>query len=835
MATSTQTRSIEERTSDGPAGVRGNLLVGGPLAAFLPAPISQAATWCKADLKALGRLLSREARSKSTDILLAPTVCCVRNPLGGRNFETFSEDPFLNGALGIEYVAGVQESREVVATVKHFVANEQESERFSINAVIEEHALREIYLRPFEMLIRSATPPGCVMTAYNQVNGAHVDMSKTLIQKTLRDEWKFDGLVMSDWGGTNSTVESVIAGCDLEMAGPSVHRGQKLMDALMTKPNPGLRDAIYRSCGRVLSLAKKMNLLGLSPKQVRESRNRTEISANNALDLEELRRIAASGHVLLKNATGTLPLRPSALQGKKVAFVGPNSKVCSPGGGGSATMNPQYLSHPFEAFKQALTRRGIDAEVHHAPGAYTTKWLPLLHCDQWTTSPSRTPEAEHESNFLRVDFFASPDLRGPIFETQYRSISSIDLTDSGPPSLRESGQPYSLRVTSHVRPKTSGKHAFGIASVGHSKLWVDGQCLIDNYDWTQRGEAFYAFSSTEACASVQMDADQWYEVVLEAASKTGPTSQHDAPPTHVWSTHPSVRLGFLEELAGTLIADAVALANESDYTVVVTGLNEEWESEGYDRQTMRLPGVQDELVKALLDQTTKAEDVIIVNQSGSAVEMPWAEKAYTILQAWYGGQEAGNALADVLLGVTSPSGRLPFTWPRRYKDLHFSGSKKAWPGVDGDVHYSEGTDVGYRWYLKNQVQPQWWFGHGLGYTRFKVQELRVVERPGQGWDVVVRVQNTGSVEGREVVQVYSWPQDRVDSKELMAFEKTRTLAAGAEETVTLQVQLRDMAHWREGRWILEAGTYMLGIGENAGTMDMVVEPVVLKETMTWDP
>ncbi|EXJ94208.1 hypothetical protein A1O1_02601 [Capronia coronata CBS 617.96] len=829
-----QTQGIERlgvgvvKTTDGPAGARGKLMVDGPRAAFLPAPVLQAATWSKADLKWIGQLLCKEAKTKGAQVLLAPTMCGIRNPLGGRNFESFSEDPFLSGSLAIEYVAGLQETGEVQATAKHFVANEQEFERFSIDAIIEEKALREIYLRPFEMLVKSSTPPGCIMTAYNCVNGVHMDMNTRIVQGILRDEWKFDGLVMSDWGGTNSTIESVIAGCDLEMPGPGVRRGQKLLDALKSNKSADLPAAVDECCKRVLTLAKRMNLLGLSEAEVKASRRRPEISATTAADLQSLRKIVSYGHVLLKNSSGTLPLSPNTLQRKKVAFVGPNSKTCTAGGGGSASMNPQYQSHPLDAFKATTAKLGLDVEVHYAMGAYSNKWLPLTSSDQWSAQSSQQGQS-----MFKLEFFANADFGGPVVDTQYRNNSSIDLTDSGPASLREVAKPYSVRATSYLRPTASGKHNLSITSVGDSRLFVDGKLLIDNYNWTERGEAFYAFSSVEVSAAMEMTAGQTYNIVIETASRMSGEVDRDNP-VHVWSMQPSVRVGYLEELPRDMVSEALTLANRCDYTIVAIGLTDEWESEGYDRQTMSLPGNQDQLVQTLLEQANRPESIIVVNQSGSPVEMPWAEQAPTILQAWYGGQEAGNALADVLLGLTSPSGHLPISWPRRYADLHFSNHAEVWPGVGGRVVYSEGTNVGYRWYLNEGVDPQWWFGHGLGYTSFTTSVVEVINHPqDQGWDIVVDVHNTGSFDGQQVVQVYSWPEQDPKAKELRAFEKTGSLRPGTKQRVTICVKMRDMAHWIEGQWVLEAGKYLLGLGEHAGAVDVVAAVDYVPQTTVW--
>ncbi|KAK5732439.1 hypothetical protein LTR17_010495 [Elasticomyces elasticus] len=830
-----QTQAIERlgigslKITDGPAGARGKLLVDGPQAAFLPAPVLQAATWCKEDLRTIGQLLCKETKTKAAQILAGPTMCCVRNPLGGRNFESLSEDPFLSGSLAIEYVKGLQESGEVVATAKHFVANEQETERFSINATIGEQALREIYLRPFEMLIKSSTPPACIMTAYNKVNGSHMDMNTNILKDILRDEWKFEGLVMSDWGGTNSTSESIVAGCDLEMPGPPVRRGQKLLEALDVDANGVLTSAVDDSCRRVLALAKRVNWLGLSPAQVRASRNRPEISATSAADLRTLRKIVGEGHVLLKNSAATLPLTRSKLEGKSVAFIGPSALKCTPGGGGSATMNPQYQSHPFEAFKSMTSELGMDTEVFYATGVYSNKWLPLTSAEQWSASLAPSPQP----SMFKIVFFAGGDLSGPIVATQYRDSSSIDLTDSGPASLRESGDPYSLRVTSYLRPMSTGSHCVSITSVGHARLFVDGDLVINNYDWTERGEAFYAFSSTEVCATVHMIKDRVYEIVIEAASNV-PAKLPDSEPAHAWSMQPSVRLGYLEQLPADMVSSAVSLANRCDYTILVVGLSDEWESEGYDRQTLSLPPGQDELVQTLLDNAAKPENVIIVNQSGAAVEMPWAAQAQSILQAWYGGQQAGNALADVLIGLTSPSGRLPITWPKRYTDLHFAKRSAAWPGQDGNVIYEESTDVGYRWFLKNRIEPQWWFGHGLTYTSFRYTTVEISHLDQQIWKITVNVANVGSMPGRDVVQVYTWPEDEPDAKELRPFEKTKVLEPGECQTVCLKVYMRDMAHWIEGRWTLAAGRYSFGLGKSAGDVAIIAGLAEVEESKTWE-
>ncbi|THV80113.1 hypothetical protein D6D27_08835 [Aureobasidium pullulans] len=758
------------------------------------------------------RVLSRETQSKAAQVLLAPTICCHRNPLGGRNFESFSEDPVLSGTLAVGYISGVQESEQVVATVKHFVANEQEHHRFSVDARIDEKTLREIYLRPFEIVIKSHSPPGCVMTAYNLVNGTHMDMHKYLISDVLRDQWGFKGLCMSDWGGTNSTVESVLAGCDLEMPGPTLRRGENLLGALEHKDTDVLKTAINASCAKLLSLAERLGKLGLSETDVKASRHAPECSTTSPEDVATLRRIAANGIVLLKNDSNVLPLDPQKLSGKKIAFVGPNALVGASNGGGSAAMNPGYLTHPFNSLKVALKNLGIEAEVHAAQGCRTHKWLPLLSTTQWQADDS-------ETSMLRIDFFASHNCTGDILETQYRNNSSIDLFDSGPESLRDGGEPYSFRMTSVLTPATDGNHTFSVSSVGGARLFVGDDLVLDNSDWNGIGETFYSFGSPELLSSMSMSVGRSYKVVLEAWSKTNnaiKTDSKDVEPMHVYGAQPSTRLGFLEEDTST-IAEAITLADKSDVCIVVLGLNDEWESEGYDRPSMGLPGDQDKLVEDILASTRHPE-----------------HRAHTILQAWYGGQEAGNALADVLLGIARPKGRLPMTWPKAYSDLPFATDKESWPGVDDKVVYKEGNKIGYRWHLDAGVAPQWWFGFGLDYTTFDSTVVSVVTEHDR-WDICVRILNIGLMIGEVVVQVYVWPSQQPRAKRLIAFERTESIEPRDSITVKLTVQLRDVAEWSEQKWLLQRGSYAIGVGKHAGDSEMATKFIDVRKALSWDP
>ncbi|KAL1852069.1 hypothetical protein VTK73DRAFT_9310 [Phialemonium thermophilum] len=823
------------KTTDGPSGARGQFLVDGRPAAFVPSGACQAATWSKSDIQELGRVLCREAKTKASQVLLAPTVCCARNPLAGRNFECFGEDPFLSGTLATEYITGLQESGEVSATIKHFVGNEQEHKRLTIDAVIPEKALREIYLRPFEMAIRSSCPPDCVMTSYNSVNGLHMDMNAPILQEILRREWGFQGLVMSDWGGTNSTVESLLAGLDLEMPGPPDRRGKLLLQVARENSRADIPEVIDSSVRKVLSLLRKHHLLGLSEEEARESRTRVEVSSTSQADIALIRKIAADGIVLLKNEKAILPLGSADLSGRQVAFIGPNALFGPAGGGGAANIEPQYRTHPMDAFRAVARSQGVEVSAQHAPGAYSRKWLPKLSKQHWSLPASSSFAAPgDEKSLLQIDFFAAPDLSGPIAETQRRSNSWIDLADTSPKEFTvDPVPPFSFRITSVLTPRSTGTHSFSLCSVGASRLYVDGALLIENSRFTRLSEAFFTFGSAERVGTMFLTAGRQYTVHVEGWIRTD-AEYHEILPDEVnphFAAYPSVRIGYLEELpsADEMINHAIALADESEYTVVVLGLDDEWESEGYDRQCLSLPGDQNRLVDALVRRCRRPERLIFVHQSGSPCELPWADRVSTLLQAFYGGQEAGHALADVLLGVVNPSGRLPITWPRLYSDLPFASSPASWPDKDGTVHYTEGVQVGYRYYCHNpSKQPQWWFGYGQSYTRFSRTVLKLAAA-GESWTLSVEVANIGRYAGREVVQVYGWPETKPEERQLVAFDKTPVLQIGSKTTLEVRVQLRDMARWEDGEWVLLSGNYVLGVGVGVGDASTLTRTIRLEQ------
>jgi beta-glucosidase len=611
-----------------------------------------AAAWNVSMMEEIGRHLGDEAKARGAHVLLAPTVCMHRSPLGGRNFESYSEDPFLTGKLAASYIRGLQ-SKGIAATIKHFLGNEQETERMSYDAIIAERPLREIYLKPFEIAIRDASP-WALMSSYNLVNGVHADENTHSLKDILRGEWGWNGAVMSDWTGTYATAPSIKAGVDLEMPGPSKWRKlDNVLEAI--KKGEITKEEIERSAGNVLYLIDRTK--GLDD----HSPEPDEKSIDNAETRSMILQAGIEGLVLLKNENNVLPISKV----RKIALIGPNVKRAIASGGGSAGLNPYYTTTPWEGM-----RNRFDGELTFAIGCDSSKWLPLA--SPYCTTPEGEPG-------VRLEYYRGDRFDGEPAVVEHKTSTDLWLWDSAPKTVLPA---YSFKVKSTLTPKSTGKHTFSFASVGPGRMFLDGELFIDNWDWTEEGEAMFS-ASQDVLKSIQLEEGKSVELLIESTNEVRPASKvsvlgrpHD---------YGGCRLGYQEEDKIDRLQEACNVARDADVAVVVVGLDAEWESEGYDRQSMDLPkdGSQDRLVEAVLAANPRT---IVVNQSGTPVTMPWVSRVPAIIQAWYQGQEAGHALADVLLGNASPSGKLPTTFPVRIED---NPSYHNWPGENLKTVYGE--------------------------------------------------------------------------------------------------------------------------------------------------
>jgi beta-glucosidase len=709
--------------SDGPAGVRGERWDEREPSANVPSPTALAASWDEARIERLGRLLAFECRRKGVDILLAPTVNLHRSPFGGRHFECFSEDPYLTARIGAAYVRGLQ-AEGVGATVKHFVANDSETERFTLDARVDERTLRELYWLPFELIL--AEEPWAVMAAYNAVNGA--TMTESPLLDELREGW--DGLVMSDWGAARHTERAGNAGLDLVMPGPDGPWGDALVQAV--RDGRVSEAAVDEKVRRLLRLAERVTAREASPW------SDDEIAS-------ELRSTAAAGIVLARNHGTLLPFGPL----RKVAVLGPNAAVARTLGGGSATVFPFYTVSPLEALQAAFP------EVTHAPGVRTYTRLPVAQV-----------RAE-------VTYFAD----GAVLGTERR--------DTGEFAWMGELEADVIEVRATLRAERAGEHVIGCSGAGRHQLWLDGEQAFDvtlelSPD-ADPGEAL--FVPPQHGVPVSLTEGQELSVVL----------RHERSPGDLVVLQLNVDPPFGEDE----LERAVELAREADAAVVVVGTTPEVESEGFDRSSLALPGLQDELVRRVAIANPRT--VVVVN-AGAPVLMPWLEEVPAVLLAWFGGQEAGNAIADVILGRAEPGGRLPTTWPASE-----AGHPSVTP-VDGVLSYDEGLAIGYR----GPVEPLLPFGHGLGYTTWEYLAMNGAR---------VRLANTGTRRGREVVQVYaSRPDSAVERPErwLAGFAVVEA-DAGAEVIVDVPLSPRAFDHW-DGGWQTEPGEFTLEAGRSVADL-----------------
>ena len=700
--------------TDGPNGARG-ATVGGISAACFPCGTALGATWDPDLVREVGVALGREARSKQARVLLAPTVNIHRHPLAGRNFECPSEDPFLTAQIAKAYIGGVQ-SEGVAATVKHFVANDSEFERMTISSEVSERTLREIYLPPFEAAVREAGA-WALMTSYNRINGTYAAAHTELVHDLLKGEWGFDGLVMSDWFGTKGTADSANAGLDLEMPGPPIFFGDRLRAAV--EAGEVSEAVIDDKVRRLLRLAIRTGALDDPPEG-------PEIALDDPGQRALIRRAAAAAIVLLKNEGGLLPL--NAAVEKLIAIVGPNGDLLSIQGGGSAGVEPHHTSSLMAAVADRL---GSSGEVRFEPGCRIHRRPPALGPGLRAAGPDGD-----EVDGVRVDYFANRELEGAPVLTQI--ARRMQLRWSGNKVSDELEGEFSARATATLTPADSGLHRFSLMSAGLSRLFIDGKMVLDNWEGYRRGGSFYGRGSEEVHADVELAAGSSHTLTLEYQS-----------PTH--GALSAVTAGWLPPAPADQIDRAVALAKEADAVILVVGSNSDWETEGSDRVSMSLPGEQDELIRRVVAANPRT--VVVVN-AGSPVAMPWGDEAAAILQAWYPGQEGGDAIADVIFGLSEPGGRLPTTFPMQVED---APSHLNYPGEAGTVTYGEGIFAGYRGYERRKLAPRFPFGHGLSYTTFEYGAV-ILERDAISLDdsvtVSLTVRNTGSRAGQEVVQVY---------------------------------------------------------------------------------
>ncbi|MCC5951160.1 MAG: glycoside hydrolase family 3 C-terminal domain-containing protein [Acidimicrobiia bacterium] len=779
-ATSWRTHAIDRldipamKMSDGPNGVRGEFSADDRTpSVVVPVGISQGATWDPDLVGQLGDLLGREARRKATHVLLAPAVNLHRTPVGGRTFEYFSEDPELTAALAVATVRAVQ-AHDVAVTVKHFAANDTEVDRHTVDVAVDERVLRELYLLPFEATVRDSGAWG-VMSAYNQLGGHYCAANRWLLTDVLREEWGFDGMVVSDWYGAHDAAASARAGLSVDMPGPPRVYGPALEAAVADGAvEEHTVDALVRD---VLVLIERTHA-------VERSLDDPEQSVDDPDERALCRRAAVSGTVLARNVDGALPLADGSTP-TSVALVGPNAAATRTMGGGSSSLR----SLPSRSILEALGERlpGLVFE----PGCTIDKHTPIPPPDR-LVGPDGTPG-------LELTFTNGFDTDVEPAHVSRTSEGLIRFFGSVPAGVGPG--PCTLRVRGAYLPTGDGVHEVGIIVTGRPSVRVGDVVLARGGEQLPTGSAFYGLASEEQLAAVECRAGEPVAIDVELRMR---------------EPFAGIRLGVRPPVDTDMMTRAVEAAREADAAVVVVGTTDEWETEGSDRSTIDLPGEQDELVRrvaAVNDRT-----IVVVN-AGSPVAMPWVDDVAAVVLPFFGGMETGDAVAEVLLGDSDPGGRLPITFPRRLEDA------PAWPHyrpVDGVQHYREGFGIGYRGHDRSGVAPLFPFGHGLSYGDADWAPARasaIQVGPDDDITVTVPVTATGARHATVVVQGYVAPVDPPVDREPKALRRWTKAVVPAGETTELELVFDRGAFRRwdpdTADWVVDSGFYDLLIAASA--------------------
>ncbi len=775
------------KMSDGPNGVRGELTAGSSTRSVLvPVGIAQGATWDPALIERVGDLLGREARRKSAHVLLAPAVNLHRTPVGGRTFEYFSEDPELTAALAAATVRGVQ-ANDVAVTVKHFVANDTEVDRMTVDVQVPERVLRELYLRPFEAAVRDAGAWG-VMSAYNRLDGEFCSANRHLLVDILRDEWGFDGFVVSDWFGAHETVPTGQGGLTVEMPGPAKVLGHHLLAAV---------EAGEVDEAEVADRAREVLVLAERTQAATRPADAPEETVDDPEERALCREVAVAGTVLLRNQHDALPLvvdGPGAVH--RVAVVGPNAAVTRTMGGGSSSLT----SLPQRSLLDALVDR-VPAVVHE-PGRPIDRHTPLPPADA-LVGPDGEPGLE-----MRIVNGRDPD--GEAVHTSRTHTAHVRFFGSLPPGV--DANRAMLTVRGAYLPRIDGPHRIGAVVTGRAAVTIGGVQVIDPEERLPTGEAFFGFGSEEQVATVE-------------ARTQEPISIDVAVPLR--NAFGGLRLGIAPPVDPHAIDRAVEAAAAADAAVVVVGTTDEWETEGHDRTTIALPGDQDQLVSWVA--AVNPRTIVVVN-AGAPVAMPWIDEVAAVVVPFFGGMEMADAVVDVLLGERDPGGRLPTTFPVRLEDA------PAWPHYapdDGTQTYGEGFSIGYRGHDRSGVAPLFPFGHGLSYgaTTWGTATVDRTEIPVDGEvRLTVPVTATEDRDATVVVQGYVAPIDPPVEREPKALRAWAKLVVPAGTTTEVELgfgpdafrRWDDVAH----AWTVDPGAYDLVVAASAADVRSTVRVTV---------
>jgi len=757
----------ELKMSDGPVGVRNY----GP--ATTMGGIGLAASWNPELVERMARVYGEDSRARGVHFLLGPGVNIHRAPMNGRNFEYFGEDPFLASRTVVAYVKGVQ-SQGVISTIKHYMGNNSEYDRHNTDSEIDERTMREIYFPAFEAAVKEAHV-GAIMDSYNLINGEHATQNSFVNLEVAKKDWGFDGIIMSDWDATYDGVAAANGGLDLEMPSGKFMNRETLLPAIQS--GKVSQQTIDEHVRRILRTAIRFGFLD------REQTN-TNIPRLNPEARQVALEAARESFVLLKNEGNILPLNKSSIH--TIAVIGPDAYPAQPDGGGSAHVQPFHAVSYLEGLTDYLS------------GAGTSRPKVLYHAGLKSIR-----EMADATDFTTDENNGEPGLRAEEFENMNLSGSPVRThvdrhVNFGSESYEAPSGTGSIRWTGYYTAHTSGAHDFFVLGPGENggwRLFVDDKIVADNWE---RATAILNFGT------LSLEQNSKHKVRLEYYRR------------NAWGPK-RVSLGVL---AASEAVDPAArqMAAGADVVLLFPGFDSTIESEGGDR-TFRLPPGQDELIKTIAAANKKT---IVVLTAGCNVDMaPWIDQVPALMHGWYSGEQGGTALAQLVFGDVSPSGRLPISLERRLED---NAAFESYNPNDGPkrIKYSEGIFVGYRHFDHDNIKPLFPFGFGLSYTTFAYKNLAISPASANFSSGPVTVSfdvtNTGSRAGAEVAQVYVGdPHNAVPRppKELKGFSKV-SLRAGETKRVTVRLDLRALSYYdvKSHAWKADAGEFNIYVGRS---------------------
>jgi beta-glucosidase len=760
--------------SDGPIGVRN-----GKATAF-PSGTALASSWDTALVAKVAKAIAQEAKAKGINMMLGPTVNIHRLPIGGRNFESFSEDPFLASRMTVSYIKAMQ-TQNVAVSVKHFCCNDQEWERMRVDALIDERTMHEIHLPMFKSAIQEAGA-FTVMSAYNKINGKYASENDYLLNEILKKQWNFQGFVVSDWEATHSTVPSAKNGLDLEMPTP-VYFGDSLLFAV--KAGKVSMAELDDKVKRVLRVKFQLGLFENKP-SLNEALVNTPETQKLALEA------ATKGMVLLKNANNILPLNKSTI--KSIAVIGPNAGIARTGAGGSSQIAPYYAVSPLEAIKNRLAS---SVKVNFSQGdeidikgitIIEPKYLVSETGEQGLTA--RYWDKNNLDEVLKNETNVTP--------TVTRIDTKMDMKWSDPesPDSKIDKDYWTVRWTGKLKPPISRKYKIYTRGDDGVRMWFEDKLVIDNWDvhGTEKDSFIVDLEGFKAY-NIKIE---YFEGNMGADFQLGWDLAADGATTE----------------SGDLIAQAVKAAKNSDVAIIFAGMSSQYESEGFDTKTgLKLPSRQDSLIKEVAKVNPKT---IVCLTNGNVLLMPWLSSVSGVIEGWYSGQEVGNAFASIIFGEVNPSGKLTRTYIKKAE------SSPAYIGYKSDditAKYTEGIYVGYRYFDKMGIEPLFPFGYGLSYTTFEYSNL-IIKQSAKQTAILLTIKNTGKVVGEEIIQVYI--KDKICSvdrpeKELKAFAKVK-LEPGQSRNIPIILNNEEAYSFydiQSKKFVFEKGDFEFLIGSSS--------------------